>query len=57
MDIELRNDRIPRIPFDRQFLDNDENFTTIILNTIVWPNTEPELHVQISSVFEYNNKN
>ena len=35
MDIELRNDRIPRIPFDRQFLDmNCTNTTIDIQNTL-----------------------
>ena len=29
MDIELRNDRIPRIPFDRQFLDMKPHISII----------------------------
>ena len=34
MDIELRNDRIPRNPFDRQFLDMSHSFfLTVIKHT------------------------
>ena len=36
MDIELRNDRIPRNPFDRQFLDMKRSGYHILQNTNVW---------------------
>ena len=35
MDIELRNDRIPRNPFDRQFLDMSTRSSTVLENSCV----------------------